>query len=131
MKVTRIVFSPTGGTAKIAQALTSKQDVPVDEIDLTDAKEDFSAVAFARDDVAVIAVPSYGGRVPDLAAERIRRIHGSQAHCIIVCAYGNRAYEDTLLELNDVAERSGVRVIAAVGAVAWHSIMHQYAAALA
>lgn len=49
----------------------------MDEIDLTDAKEDFSAVAFARDDVAVIAVPSYGGRVPDLAAERIRRIHGS------------------------------------------------------
>lgn len=103
----------------------------MDEIDLTDAKEDFSAVAFARDDVAVIAVPSYGGRVPDLAAERIRRIHGSQVRCIIVCAYGNRAYEDTLLELNDVAERSGVRVIAAVGAVAWHSIMHQYAAALA
>lgn len=128
MKVTRIVFSPTGGTGQIAQALTSKWDVPADEIDLTDAKEDFSAFAFAGDDVALIAVPSYGGRVPALAAERIKQIRGGQVRCIIVCAYGNRAYEDTLLELNDMAEQSGFRVIAAVGAVAEHSIMRQYAA---
>lgn len=72
--------------------------------------------------------PSYGGRVPDFAAKRIKKIHGFQARCILVCVYDNRAYEDTLVELNDVAEQSGFRVVAAVSAVAEHSIMHQYAA---
>lgn len=128
MKITRIVFSPTGGTRKAAETLTAKWDAPVDEVDLTSAETDFSAVDFARGDVAVIAVPSYGGRVPGLAAGRIKRIHGNQARCIIVCVYGNRAYDDTLVELNDIAEQSGFNVIAAVCAVAEHSILHQYAA---
>lgn len=48
--------------------------------------------------------------------------------CVIVCVYGNRAYEDTLVELEDLAKQSGFQVTAAVAAVAEHSIMHQYAA---
>ena len=46
---------------------------------------------------------------------------------MIVCVYGNRAYEDTLTELEDLAEECGFEVIAAVAAIAEHSIMHQYA----
>lgn len=128
MRVIQIIFSPTGGTRKVVETMTSQWDIPADEIDLTDAKNDFSACNLSADDVAVIAVPSFGGRVPALAAERIKRIRGNQARCVLVCVYGNRAYEDTLVELNDIAEQSGFRVIAAVGAVAEHSIMHQYAA---
>lgn len=127
MNVTRIVFSPTGGTAKVAEILTSQWAGAVGEIDLTRAETDFSSIGFAKDDAVVIAVPSYGGRVPALAAERIKKIHGNQARCAIVCVYGNRAYEDTLVELNDIAEQSGFRVAAAVCAVAEHSMMHQYA----
>lgn len=48
--------------------------------------------------------------------------------CVIVCVYGNRAYEDTLIELSDAVEKSGFQVIAAIAAIAEHSIMHQYAA---
>ncbi|MDE7222314.1 MAG: 4Fe-4S binding protein, partial [Acetatifactor sp.] len=81
-----------------------------------------------KDDIAIIAAPSYGGRVPGLAAQRISNIHANQTPCVIVCVYGNRAYEDTLIELNDVAEKSGFKVIAAIAAIAEHSIMHQYAA---
>ena len=33
-----------------------------------------------------------------------------------------------MIELNDVAEKSGFKVIAAIAAIAEHSIMHQYAA---
>lgn len=128
LKITQIVFSPTGGTKKVAETLTSQWGGSDDEIDLTNAKYDFSACDFEAEDVVVIAVPSYGGRIPALAAERIKRIHGNKARCVIVCVYGNRAYEDTLVELYDIAEQSGFRVIAAVCAVAEHSIMHQYAA---
>ena len=128
MNVSQIIFSPTGGTKKVADIITKAWGMPVSEIDLTSAETDYAAISLKKDDIAVIAIPSYGGRVPSLAAGRISKIHGNQAQCVIVCVYGNRAYEDTVIELNDIAEKCGFRVIAAVAAIAEHSIMHQYAA---
>ena len=72
--------------------------------------------------MAVIAVPSYGGRVPGTAAGRLGAIRGNGARAVLVCVYGNRAYEDTLVELQDIAKQAGFRVTAAVAAVAEHSI---------
>lgn len=127
MKFTAIVFSPTGGTQMVVNELVAEWGEPADKVDLTDAMTDFDAITLEKDDVAVIAVPSYGGRVPSLAGERLAKIHGNQARCVLVCVYGNRAFEDTLIELNDIAERSGFKVSATVSAIAEHSIMHQYA----
>jgi len=128
MNVSQIVFSPTGGTKQVADIIIKAWEMPVNEIDLTNAETDYAALSLKKDDIAVIAVPSYGGRVPALAVQRISKIQGNQAQCVIVCVYGNRAYEDTLIELNDIAKKSGFKVIAAVAAIAEHSIMHQYAA---
>lgn len=128
MDVTQIIFSPTGGTKQVADIITKVWGMSVNEIDLTNAKTDYTALSLKKEDIAVIAIPSYGGRVPSLAADRISKIRGNQAQCVIVCVYGNRAYEDTLIELKDIAEKSGFKVIAAVAAIAEHSIMHQYAA---
>lgn len=128
MRYIQIVFSPTGGTQKVADAVTEKLDSHFDRIDLTSAGEDFSKVVLGEEDIVLAAVPSYGGRVSELAAKRLKQVHGNHARCIIVCVYGNRAYEDTLAELKDITEQCGFRVIAAIAAVAEHSIMHQYAA---
>jgi len=128
MNVLQIVFSPTGGTKQVTDTLTKTWGMSVNEIDLTNAETDYAALSLKKDDIAVIAVPSYGGRVPPLATQRISKICGNQMPCVIVCVYGNRAYEDTLIELNNIAEKSGFKVIAAVAAIAEHSIMHQYAA---
>ena len=127
MNVTKIVFSPTGGTQQVADMITSEWSVAASNVDLTDAKTDCTALRFEKDDIVVVAVPSFGGRVPALAAERLAKVNGGQARCVIVCVYGNRAYEDTLVELHDIAQQSGFHVAAAVAAVAEHSIMHQYA----
>jgi len=128
MNVSQLIFSPTGGTKQVTDIITEAWGMPVNEIDLTNAETDYAALHLEKDDIAVLSVPSYGGRVPSLATQRISKICGNQMPCVIVCAYGNRAYEDTLLELKDIAEKSGFRVIAAVAAIAEHSIMHQYAA---
>ncbi|MDE7176466.1 MAG: EFR1 family ferrodoxin [Lachnospiraceae bacterium] len=128
MEVSQIIFSPTGGTKQVADIITKGWGMSVNEIDLTNAETDYAALSLQEDDIVVIAVPSYGGRVPALAAERISKISGNQAQCVIVCVYGNRAYEDTLIELKDIAEKSGFKVIAAAAAIAEHSIMHRYAA---
>ncbi len=127
MNVSQIVFSPTGGTGKVAEVITQAWGMPVTKIDLSNVKTDHRSLRLEKDDIAVIAVPSYGGRVPGLAAQRISDIHGDHTPCVIVCVYGNRAYEDTLVELNDIVEESGFKVIAAIAAIAEHSIMHQYA----
>ena len=121
--VYQLIFSPTGGTQAVANALAGGQ-----VIDLCDRSMDFSAVTLTGQDVAFIAVPSYGGRVPLPAVERLGKVHGGGARAVLVCVYGNRAYEDTLAELSDVAEFAGFRVVAGVAALAEHSIARKYAA---
>lgn len=127
MKKVQIVFSPTGGTQKVADIITDKWVVPAEKIDLSDRNADHAA-NIEKDNIVLIAVPSFGGRVPDIAIQRLKKINGNGAKCVLVCVYGNRAYEDTLIELKDAAEECGFNVIAAIAAVAEHSIMHQYAA---
>lgn len=128
MKLYEIVFSPTGGTKKVADYLTGALEGDITTVDLTDSKQDFHDISLTKEDVAVIAVPSYGGRVPAVAAERLGVVHGNGARAILVCVYGNRAYDDTLVELEDAAKRAGFQVIAAVAAIAEHSIARQFAA---
>ena len=53
---------------------------------------------------------------------------GNGAKAVLVCVYGNRAYEDTLIELKDKAEEAGFVIYGAVAAVAEHSIMRKFAA---
>lgn len=128
MKLYNIVFSPTGGTKKVADYLTGALEGEVTTVDLTDSKQNFHAVSLTKEDVAVISVPSYGGRVPAVAVERLGKVHGNGARAVLVCVYGNRAYEDTLVELEDAAKRAGFQVTAAVAAIAEHSIARQFAA---
>lgn len=89
MKMLQIVFSPTGGTQKVADILTEKWTGAITRIDLSDGSFAVSDIAIQQEDLALIAVPSYGGRVPGLAAQRLGKIKGNGAKCIIVCVYGN------------------------------------------
>lgn len=126
MKVYEITFSPTGGTDKAAHLLTSKFECEKEQISLL-KQRDYSEISFEKEDICLIAVPSFGGRVPAAATERLKQIKGNGARCVVVAVYGNRAYEDTLLELKETAKEAGFYPVAAVGAVAEHSIMHQFA----
>lgn len=128
MSVFEIVFSPTGGTQKVSGLVAGALDKNTVTVDLTDSGLDFSAVSMTEDDVAVISVPAYAGRIPAVVADRLGMVHGNGARAVLVCVYGNRAFEDTLVELEDVAKHAGFRVIAAVAAIAEHSIARQFAA---
>nr|WP_295269944.1 4Fe-4S binding protein [uncultured Blautia sp.] len=126
MKYVKIVFSPTGGTAKVADILTKKW-TGVEQIDLSKADTNFSEYKFEPEDNVLIAMPSFGGLAPEVAINRLKKISGNGAKCTIVCVYGNRAYEDTLAQMEDAAKECGFEVIAAVAAIAEHSIIHKYA----
>ncbi len=127
MNVVEIVFSPTGGTEKVAHIIGKKWGENTVKIDLSDPKIDFSKCEIKKEDMVLIAMPSFGGRAPAIAIERLKQIAGNGAKCALVCVYGNRAYEDTLVEMEDAAKKSGFRVVAAIAAVAEHAMISKYA----
>ena len=128
VNVFEIVFSPTGGTERVSGLVTGALDGNTVTVDLTDSGQDFHGVSMTKDDVAVISVPSYAGRVPAVVVDRLGMVRGNGARAVLVCVYGNRAFEDTLVELEDVAKSAGFRVVAAVAAIAEHSVARQFAA---
>jgi len=126
MTTYEILFSPTGGTMKTANLLTKEFSSEVRVVDLMDRKADFSAIPFTPEDLCIVAVPSFGGRVPLPAVKRISRMQGNGAKAILMAVFGNRAIDDTLLELKEVLTQAGFRPLAALEAVAQHSIMPQF-----
>lgn len=120
-------FSPTGGTRQAAHILAEELGTP-QEMDFSLPGKDYGMYRFEPGDVCFVAVPSFGGRVPTAALVNLTKVQAHGAAAVVVAAYGNRAYEDTLVEMQDIAEKQGFRVFAAVAAIAEHSIMHQYAA---
>lgn len=121
MKFYEITFSPTGGTKKAADILSHELSEQISEIDLCDRNIDFANFMLEENDIALIAIPSYGGRISRTAVERLRALSGKQAKAVLVCVYGNRAYDNTLAELEDVSCKAGFRPVAAVAALAEHS----------
>ena len=120
-----IYFSPTGGTKKVADILVGNLGGEVCEVDICREIEKMSLHA---EDVCLVSVPSFAGRVPQIAVERLKKITGNGAKAILNCVYGNREWDDTLTELQDTLESCGFVCVAAVAAVAEHSIFRQFAA---
>lgn len=121
-----ITFSPTGGTKRSADLLSAAWSEKT-EIDLMDRKADFTKI-FTEEDICLVAVPSFAGRVPAVATERLKKMQGGGAKAVAVVVYGNRAYEDTFVELEDTLKDRGFQVIGGAAVVAEHSIFREYAA---
>ena len=119
-----IHFSPTGGTKKVADIICSALEGDFNEIDLC---YNIEQTSLDEEDICVVSVQSYGGRVPTTAVDRLKSISGNGAKAVLNCVYGNRAWEDTLTELQDTLEGQGFRCVAALATVAEHSIFRQFA----
>ena len=117
-------FSPTGGTLRVAKAIVSCTGCPSVRTDLSAAEpecpEDYS--------VLLAAVPVFAGREPQIAQDRLRTLRGNGRAAVAVAVYGNREYEDALLELKLVLEECGFRVVAAAAIIAEHSQVRSIAA---
>lgn len=127
MKYYKILFSPTGGTKKAADILMHSLCREAVQVDLMDREADFGAIPFAAEDVCLVAVPSFGGRVPVPAAQRLAKMEGNGARVILMTVYGNRHYDDTLVELEDLLSQAGFRPVAGVAALAEHSMDRRFA----
>lgn len=124
MALYAISFSPTGGTARCAALLCAGLG-NAQTVDITVRSEPH---VFSADDICVVAVPSYAGRVPAAALPRLHTLRGNGARAVAMVVFGNRAVDDALLELRNELDALGFVTVAGVEAVAEHSIVRIFGA---
>lgn len=123
-KTVQIHFSPAQTTAGIVGRIAAAFD-PSEQISLMRACHE---TRFEKTDTVIVGMPVFAGRIPVTAKQRLMKIKGDQTPAVAVVVYGNRAYEDALLELKDTLEQNGFVVAAAGAFIAGHSLFPEAAA---
>lgn len=121
MKVTAIYFSPTGNSKRYALELANRLSQDVAELDLSDRETRAKDYAFGKDELVVLAAPVYGGRIPTIPGGIFDRLKGEGTPAVLVATYGNREFEDALLELKQIAEDKGFVAVGAGAFVGPHT----------
>lgn len=121
MKVTTLYFSATYTTKRVVEAVAAGISDEVVTYDITN-DTNTATVVVPHDEVLVVGVPVYAGRVPAMAVERLQRFKGNGTPAVVVAVYGNRHYDDAVLELHDIMTNCGFRTVAAGAFIAQHSI---------
>lgn len=116
-----VCFSPTGGTRKLAEAVAAGLGLPTAVSDVTLPEARLALPQILPRDVVLLAAPVYYGRVAALAAQQFSRLTGGGQPAILLLSYGNRHYDDALLELRDTAAASGFVPVGAGAFIAEHS----------
>lgn len=121
-----VIFSPSGTSAKIAGILTDTLGKKTTTYDITVQDTDLSPLG-NKERLAIFTVPVYAGRIPAIAAERLKRAYGNRQKAVAIVVYGNRDYDDALAELCDILESRQFDVIAAGAFIAQHCIFPKVA----
>lgn len=124
--ITLAHFSPTGGTRKAALSLAQKLAIQIEEIDFS--LPQVTNYVFKPTDITIFAVPVYGGRIPVYVLECLNACSGNGAKAVSAVAYGGRAYDDALLELNDSLIAQGFDILASATLLVEHSMFRSVAA---
>jgi ferredoxin len=124
-KVWATYFSGTGTTEKVVVNTAQKM---VDELSLEYEICDFTLpharsddITFTSSDIVVFGVPVIAGRVPNVLLKFLDTINGGGALAVPIVLYGNRNFDDALIELRDILEKRGFHCIAAAAFVGEHS----------
>ncbi|MDH6534555.1 4Fe-4S dicluster domain-containing protein [Parabacteroides sp. 52] len=116
-----VYFSATHTTKNIMKHMVNQMEGNKKEYNITQYIPEVDIV-MDRSDLLVVGMPVYAGRIPAITLPALGRFKGNDTPAIIVCVYGNRDYDDALLELKDVVEANGFKVVSAGAFIAQHSI---------
>lgn len=121
-QLTYIYFSATSTTQKAAETVGSALGLPIAKsINIADYP-DAEFQALGEDDVVIVAAPVYGGRLPDIFVRALGGLKGNGATAIAIVVYGNRDYDDALLELKELLIDKGFNLLGAGAFIGQHSI---------
>ena len=118
--ISKIYFSPTGGTKKTVDAMADAIGSETVDYDVT-LEVNPAPHAFTADDFVIFGMPVYGSRIPKVAAARIKGFTGDQTPCIVAAVYGNVRVGDALVELEDIAKAHGFVVKGGAAVIARHT----------
>ena len=117
-----VYFSPTKTTQKILEGIAQGTKVgTIEHLDLTPPESKTLDLDEMQDELVLLGVPVYAGRVPLEAVPRLRRLKANGIPTVIIVVYGNREFEDALLELKDLTRESGFVPIAGGAFIGEHS----------
>ncbi|NCD11457.1 MAG: 4Fe-4S ferredoxin [Epsilonproteobacteria bacterium] len=120
-KMHMVGFSPTHTTKTVLESIASGMDIAdATLIDMT-LPTHAEAIRFGSEEVVIIGAPVYAGRLPVHAVERFRKLKGEHTLAIIVVVYGNREFEDALLELKHLVIEQGFVPVAGAAFIGEHS----------
>ena len=124
-KIWAIYFSATGTTktivTKLADHIAEILRAPREDFNFTLPAARTSTPGVSAGDFAVFGVPVYAGRVPNVLLKYLDGIKGEGAVALPVTVYGNRDYDDALIELKDILEERNFYVLSAGAFVGEHS----------
>jgi ferredoxin len=121
-QVKLIYFSPTGTTQKVLESIAKGITVEdVEHINLTLMEGAQQTIPPFSDELAIIGAPVYGGRLPVDAIKRFKQLKASKTLAILIVLYGNREFEDALLELKNLAIELGFNPVAGGAFIGEHS----------
>lgn len=126
-RINTLYFSATDTTKKIVTSIAKdlakcvEQGIMVQNIDFTLPKGRKDEVSYTKNDFVIIGIPVYAGRVPNVLLKYLNSIKGNGALAVAIVVYGNRNYDDALIELKDILELDGFKVIAAGAFVGEHA----------
>lgn len=116
-----LYFSPTSGTKKIVKAIAESIDSNYEEFDITLPQNRTNSITFSSDDLVIIGMPTYAGRFPRLLHNYIDTITANDTLGVFITTYGNRDYEDALLEQYDIFTSKGFIGLGAATFITEHS----------
>lgn len=122
VSVKLVYFSPTGTTKKILEGISEGLDIKnIEHISMTHPDAETKPVENFTDELVIIGAPVYAGRLPSDAVNRFKRLKAEKTPAVIVVVYGNRDYEDALLELNDLSKTQGFIPVSGGAFIGEHS----------
>jgi ferredoxin len=121
-QVKLIYFSPTGTTQKVLESIAKGINIQdIEDFNLTLPQGAQQTIPPFTDELVIIGAPVYGGRLPVEAINRFKQLKASNTLAILVVVYGNRDFEDALLELKNLAIALGFKPIAGGAFIGEHS----------
>jgi len=121
MNLHTLYFSPTKTTQKIVNAICNGIGSNSVDYDITLKKDRNASLKFNDEDCLIIGLPVYAGRIPELTEAFMHRLKGQSTPVVLVAVYGNRDYDDALLEMKNLLEKQGFVPIAAGAFIGEHS----------
>lgn len=119
MSIYGIYFSCTNNSKKVVEAMAKTLDSQAIIYDVT--TKALNVDTFTQDDFVIIGAPVYGGKIPAICRKRFLAFKGNQTPCVLVATYGNRHYDDALVEMQDLFENNGFIVYGACSMVGRHT----------